>query len=138
MPEQPTLAALFDPEPDPPPKVEPEDLTPLLGGIMTLLGPELSVRFTARFGGVRLYIPQKARLVLGHPIVQTLGLDAAHKLAEDFGGLTLSVPKGDALVRAARDAKIRERSGQGWSAKRIAREFGLTERHVGNILGRKG
>lgn len=134
---QQTLASLFDPTPCPPPEVEPEDLTPLLGGIERLLGSELTARFTARFGGVRLYIPQKARLVPGHPIVQTLGLEAAHKLAADFGGLTISVPKGDALARLIRDAKIRERSAQGLSAKKIAREFGLTERHVTNILGRK-
>jgi hypothetical protein len=82
------------------------------------------------WGGVRLYIPQAPKD--DHPITKTVGRQAADWLAYRFGGTSIYVPCEQA--RAHRNQQILEQHAGGRSVSALARQFGLSHRHVTRIL----
>lgn len=84
-------------------------------------------------GGLALRIPK--RPPLDGPLAE-LPLPAQEALARYAGGDVLYIPKCDASRRAARDAAIRAAYDAGARVQDLAREHGLTERWVYEILGR--
>lgn len=72
-------------------------------------------------------------------VAEIVGVENALKLAQEFGGLWISIPKLDNLKREIRDAKIRaiydhteDKTG---TVRSLARKHDLTARQIYNILG---
>lgn len=68
-------------------------------------------------------------------IAEIAGIDAALKIAKEFGGAYLYIPKLDGLYREIRDASIREEYDNGKPVRELARKHDLTDRQIYNILG---
>ncbi|MEK6245838.1 MAG: Mor transcription activator family protein [Pseudomonadota bacterium] len=107
--------------------------------LVEVLGLPTALKFVRRFGGGRVSIPRPARLKPEGAIVQAIGIEAAKALCEEWRGLEIMVPRFAAYRRAERDRKILLRSSQGISARRLALQFKISERHVFQIRakGRK-
>ena len=100
--------------------------------LLELLGPEGLAALSLARGGRRAYIPRSVRA--GHWLVEAVGLEAANLLAFQFGGCRIDVPlRSDPGARNQQILDLRQR---GWSSARVARELGLSERQVRNIVSR--
>lgn len=67
-------------------------------------------------------------------IAEIAGIDATLKIAKEYGGAYLYIPKLDGLYREVRDASIREEYDNGKSVRELARKHNLTDRQIYNIL----
>lgn len=75
-------------------------------------------------GGRVIYVPQ--RPLATSEITQIIGLQKARRLAERYGGSTLTVPMCTAALRARRDAEIyRLHYDHGRSIDQLAGEYGV-------------
>lgn len=111
------------------------DLLPgVLREIADLIGLPATLILVEAYGGVRLYVPYK--VPADHPLALLIGLSAAEKLAEVFGGSEhFDIPRAVAIARQARNRKLREDRTTGMSHRNLAQQYGMTERQVRNILG---
>ncbi len=116
------------------PAIERDWLPPLLREIEELIGLEAALALCRRWGGGRLFVPRK--VTPEHPIARELGLEAAERFCGYYAGEELCVPMGAAILRHLRNRAIVSRYRAGESAGRIARDLGLTERWVYEIVGR--
>lgn len=107
----------------------PESLQEVAG----LIGLPATMRIIERWGGTRLSVPVRADDA-AHPLARVIGVPAMQQLSERMGGLTLNVPSCALARRRARDAEIRRRYAAGETAAALAREHGITERHVWRIV----
>lgn len=82
---------------------------------------------------VILYVPK--RLPPDHRLVSILGWHTALKLVRVFGGEILYPANCAYLESRLRNQRIVEMLGEGFSAARIAEEFGVTAQHV-RVLGK--
>lgn len=97
------------------------------GEMIDLIGVEALIALAEKFGGTRLYIPQ--RVYLDCRILKLVGTDAARKLSERYGRTMVKVP----LARELRATHYRE---QGLSNAKIAVRFGMTETGVERLFQR--
>lgn len=97
--------------------------------VANLSSPHLAVRFARRFGGQRLYFPQK--LYTAHPIVRCLGERAATRVCAVWLKETLEVPSATTYLRWI-DARALAVAGLSRSA--IAGQMGLSLRHTHRLL----
>ena len=79
-----------------------------------------------------VYIPLEPKP--DSPLAKRVGLGAAHRLANVFGGNTLSLQNDSAQRTSRRNESIRELAALGMSRPELARRFALTCRQIGNIL----
>lgn len=98
-----------------------------------LIGREALRTLISVAGGLAIRIPK--RPPLDGPLAE-LPLPAQEALARYAGGDVLYIPKCDAARRAERDAAIRAAYDAGARVQDLAREYGLSERWVYEILGR--
>lgn len=91
-----------------------------------------NARDNGRSPRVIMYVPK--RMTLDHALVRILGLVDAEKLSEAFGGEILCPAPCLDLVRLHRDKGIRRLSAEGVRTSMIADWFGMSARHVTNIL----
>lgn len=84
------------------------------------------------YSRVHLYVP--ATLKPNHSLVALLGWPDAMKLVAHFGGEILYPSKCDEIIRDHRDKSIRRLHADGVDASTIAEWFGITDRHVRNIV----
>lgn len=110
-----------------------ECLPPLLAEIRDLIGLPLTFAIVTRWGGVRLYVPQ--RMPDDHPIVEAIGREAAEKLAGTYGREFLPIPRAWRSFKAMRNRRIRAEKAGGASASQLARRYHMTERMIWIILG---
>ncbi|WP_281545872.1 Mor transcription activator family protein [Grimontia sp. SpTr1] len=108
----------------------------VLHEIAEVIGAAAAVRLGQAMGGARVYVPQT--LKPDHPLVLILGRETAEKLSYYYGGDTFDVPS-KVLYRHVRDALIRDAyhsmpPGEGNRADILAREYGISRRHVMNIV----
>lgn len=73
-------------------------------------------------------------------LAEIVGVENALRVAQEFGGLWISIPKLDNLKREVRDGEIRaayDRAGSGKTdtVRQLARKHNLTARQIYNILG---
>lgn len=108
-----------------------DDLPGILRDLVDLIGLTGTLTLVEHYGGVRLYVPVKYDP--GHPLVKQIGHYAASKLIEVYAGEHFDMPKAEKALRAVRNRKIRAMYGQK-SQRRLAMEFGLTEKQIRNIL----
>lgn len=109
-----------------------DDLPPILQEVADLIGVELTLRLVSEFGGWRVYVPKN--LTDDCELTRAIGLDAARAVATAWAGQFLWVPKCVAAQRAQRDAEIIRRFAAGEKVTSLAREFGISGRHVYVIL----
>lgn len=109
-----------------------ECLPPLMREIARLVGLDALRKLSARWGGVRLYVPLAENLGAEHPIACEIGLDAGLKLANAYGGEQgIDIAR---CVEAARRLRNAELLAQDASQRSLALRYGLTDRQVRNIV----
>jgi hypothetical protein len=110
-----------------------ESLLPgILREIAELVGIPDTLKLVSHYGGMRLYVPK--HLPDEHVLIDIVGIDAAIKLSERFGGMDhFDIPKAQAVSIALRNSKIREEYPSS-SHRKLALKYGLTERQVRKIL----
>ncbi|MEN9901639.1 MAG: hypothetical protein RL651_303 [Pseudomonadota bacterium] len=88
----------------------------------------------ARSNGGRcfVYIPVRPRA--GNQIAKLIGIEAAKKLAREYGGQDIEIPKCKAIDRAQRAAEIKRLASDGITHVEIAKRFELCTRQVRNLL----
>lgn len=101
--------------------------------LVEVLGVPDALKFAERFGGNRLYVPQPERLKPEGALVATLGYEAARKLAFEWRGMEIMVPKCREYLARARARAIHAEPAT-MSRADIARKYGITERRVFQIL----
>ncbi len=102
--------------------------------IVSLIGEQPAMRLMQYWGGIRLHIP--VNINHSHIIARRIGIQAATILADEFGGTQIPIPLGFSARIKARNADIKRRYNEGESAARIARDYGITERWVYEIVGK--
>lgn len=90
-----------------------------------VIGAEATLRLVEDRGGIALYIPYEVNQA--SPLALMVGLDAARRLADAYGGETRVVP----LLRWWR---VRVEKARGLSDRAIARKLVMTEAHVSKLL----
>ncbi len=109
-----------------------EHLPPKLQEIAEYCGKRLALLLLKHYGGGHLHIPKT--ISPGHHLAEVLGLEDSRRFCEIYGGEFFHVPRADEALRATRNAAIHEMRAAGASLFELARRFGLTERHISNIL----
>ena len=82
---------------------------------------------------VREEIPLSMLPEVYQDLAQTVGLDGALALGEEFGGMSLYLPKIESALRFWRDEKIK-REFDGANVVQLARKYRLTSTRVRQIL----
>lgn len=101
--------------------------------LVAVLGVVGALKFAERFGGGRVYLPQPERLKPEGAIVQTIGMEAARKLAFEWRGMEIMVPQCAAHLKRERDRAVHAEA-KTLSVKEVALKYGITERHAFRIL----
>lgn len=109
-----------------------ENLPESMQPVAQVVGVAGALKLMDRYGGDRVYVPQ--RLTLFHPLVDLLGLEAALALSFAYGGDYLAVPVGVAMRCQARNERLWRLRQQGWSYSQIRQEFNLSRRRIAEIL----
>ncbi len=104
----------------------------VLADLAELIGEDEARALAQAEGGIDdLYIPETP--TPDHPWARTLSAAAWARVAESWGGLRISLPRGT-FIRLKK-VEILELSEEGLSNRQIARRVGTTERYVRGILG---
>lgn len=108
---------------------DPYELTenPTIESITTVIGADLMTKLSYDLGGRRLYIPNTPGP--HSPLSVSVGLDAAQKISQVYGGMVFDVPI--ALGKKALALKMRK---EGATITNIAMKTGRTERRIYQIL----
>jgi hypothetical protein len=85
-----------------------------------------------RSGRVVFYVPKVMQE--SHPVAVLIGPNLAEKLCKHFGGEIVRLAACCGAMKADRDSTIMEMKRSGDTPQCIAREFGITDRQVRNIL----
>lgn len=113
--------------------------------VVLVIGKDAGDALIARFGGTRVDVPSKAVPGPGfNELCDTIGSEAAGKLVQYCGRLSLAVPRNAAKERLERDVKLVAQFDQltasGTTARKavkvLAREFRLVESSIWRILKR--
>lgn len=110
-------------------------LPPMARALRRICGIQGLCALVQAHRGQQLYVPSPARID-GHPITDLIGRDAAHRLADEFGGAHITVPLCLGALRADRDREIWRRYMDGASAGRLARDYGMTWRGAQKVIQR--
>lgn len=107
-------------------------LPPMLLEIIEYTDETTAFTIWRHYGGGHLCVPRSADPL--HRLVELLGPERAARFCERFGGDLLSIPRAAEALRAVRNRAIYAARAAGKTQFDIARQFGLTERHVNSIL----
>lgn len=88
----------------------------------------------AKNAHVIMYVPTAQRLSPDHELVRILGWQDAMKLARFFGGEILRPASCAGIYRSFRDENIMRIALEGTPVAIVADWFGVSERHVKNLL----
>ena len=122
----------------------PSGWPPSLSEIAVILGREKTLRLVGamreekqhgRAWRCEFYVPNT--VPPDHPIAEAIGLRAARRLAEYFGGLIMKVSSGAAIEKAARHRAVHRLSALGLPSAAIGERVGLSDRRVREILAAK-
>lgn len=110
------------------------DLPPVLAAIRELIGTEATLRLVEHYGGLHVDVPR--RFQDDHPLVRVLGHEAAAAFVQRFGGTRPYIASLKGPLRVMRNIEISRRYEGGAPVRHLAREHGLSERQIWNILKR--
>lgn len=109
-------------------------LPPTAQELLPVIGLPATLALVKRFGGTWLYVPTLARCHAEHELALLIGLDKLKALAAYYGGEALrNLPRCVEALQAIRNNEIREQA-KVMSHRAIALRYGMTERHVRNIV----
>lgn len=100
-----------------------------VGRLVEVLGVVSALKLAKRFGGGRLYVPQPERLKPEGAICATIGYDAAAKLAHEWRGLEIMVPRCVSYLVRER-ARAMHAEAKSMSVGEVARKYDMTERYA--------
>lgn len=103
----------------------------LMERIAQTAGFDAAVKIAASYGGLTLYIPDRANP--RHALVELIGLDAFVHLIGEFGGQTINPPRLD-MRPFKRAADVRLMAKAGMTPRCIARVMEISEARVRQIL----
>lgn len=106
-------------------------LPALLVEIAEIAGLEAAITLADRYGGNRVYIPRRASD--SHWLTLCVGRKAADLICHHFAhpsGIELELPRGPALNRTERQARLRRLIAQGLTSTEITQRLGTTRRSV--------
>ncbi len=112
-----------------------EALPPSLQEVADLIGEALTTQLVREFGGWRVYVPKNPTEECD--LVRAVGMEAALKMATVWARDYLLVPACVDVFRERRDAELFQRYQAGEHAKRLARCYRLSLRHVYKILAQQ-
>lgn len=106
--------------------------TPMLRRLIRSIGIGGTTLLLRWRGGCRLCLPRDARR---SELSQHLTFAQVDGLIREFGaGMWITLPKPDKLYIQARNAEIRDAHVHGDSLADLALRYGLTSRHISNIV----
>ena len=109
-------------------------MSDMLAELRHAIGNDATEALLARYGGVHLRIPKKARP--GHPISHVISEEAFARLVAVFGDELLSLPNRKRQRLEARNATIAFQRMNGVSIEQLARDYSLTTRQIFSILAK--
>ncbi|WP_020164691.1 hypothetical protein [Methyloversatilis discipulorum] len=122
--------------------LDPDLLPAFAAELVARIGEAATFALAGRWPGVRLYVPLRAEIDNQengpHPIVACIGLDAAQKLSDEYGGTVIVVPSCKLAIRARYVNRLVERFYRGESARDLALSEGMTERGMQKLLSGAG
>ncbi len=90
------------------------------------------MKLVEKFGGLEIHIPFKASR--NHHLTLLLGRELAGRLTDHYGGCRIYIAKMDHMRKAMRNIDIVTRYQNGTKVRSLAREYGLTERRIFEII----
>lgn len=111
-------------------------LPPMAAKLANLIGSDNAIALIeqARQGKGKRHIYVPLRPKPENNLVRLIGIDAAKKLAQVYGGVEIEIPKCKVIDRAQRTAEIKRMAADGMTRAIIARHFGMSARQVSNLL----
>ena len=100
-----------------------------------LIGRDKALMIAGACANGRIYVPKTINA--GHRIAQLIGVDAARKLAHQWGGEIIYLAKCHEVKCRFRNEAIRRWHNEGRTRRELADLAGLTERQIDNILAEK-
>lgn len=101
--------------------------------LIQVVGLRDTLTIMETWGGSRLDVPKFAQHKLTKNLQSVLGQNAVQALVTAWGGDRIYIPKLDKVVRLIRDEEIVAKR-QTHTIQALAKEYGLTERWVSEIL----
>jgi len=101
----------------------------LLGEMARIVGVDVAIAVARRFGGRRLYIPQKMKR--DNLLAKAVGMKAASIIARHYSGDTFEIPS---ARHSLRHYDARKHRAKGKSSAAIAEALGIGERQVRALL----
>lgn len=113
-------------------EVDVSPYTPMLRRLIRAIGIGGTTALLRWRGGCRLCLPHDPRR---SELAQYLSIGQVQALIDTFGaGNPVTLPKPDKLYLQARNSEIRVSHAQGDSLAELALRYGLTTRHIMNIV----
>lgn len=109
-----------------------QPLTPMLRRLTRSIGIGATLQLLRWKGGCRLCLPRDPSR---SELAEYLSIAQVRALIAEFGaGMWITLPKADKLYIAARNSEIRDAHDEGDSLATLAMRYGLTSRHIQNIV----
>lgn len=108
--------------------------SPLVDHLVELLGHRPALDLLRAYGGRRLRVP--CAVDPTHPLAMAIGTSPAERLTSAYAGDTLELPAERNLLIDVRNRQIAAALSDGASVRGLAREYGISPRHV-RTIGRK-
>jgi Mor family transcriptional regulator len=106
--------------------------TPDAAELVVAIGMPNAYELLKRFHSHQyVYVPLHATET--HRLALVLGMAAAQRLSDKYGGLLLKLPSDRTLIMDARNAKITALIESGKSYSEVGRMYGLTRQQIKNI-----
>lgn len=111
-------------------------LPPMAAKLADLIGSDNAIALIeqARQGKGKRHIYVPLRPKPENNLVQVIGMEAAKKLAQVYGGQEIQIPKCKVIDRAQRTAEIKRMAADGITRVNIAKHFGMSARQVWSLL----
>lgn len=98
------------------------------------IGLEATIKIVEQRGGVRLFVPVKAKS--DHWLMDCIGQDSFEQLVLVSAGLEIEIPRCCAALRALRESEIHAGAQSGETNAVLALRFGYTERGIRKVRRR--
>ena len=113
-------------------RIDPECLPESVREMAGVIGLRAALGVVRRFGGTRLWLPMI--LSEDHPLAREIGEAAARRLSQHYRLESIMVPNCKRAFRVMRNEDITRRYRAGETAAALAREYGLHERMIWQIV----
>jgi DNA-binding NarL/FixJ family response regulator len=95
----------------------------ILAQVAAAAGDEAALALMRARGGMRCYIPARARA--GHWMTELLGEQAAAAICKEIGGGEVEIPVGSSMSAADKRRRIASLLERGWPVDRVAHAVGV-------------